>query len=92
MDPLTIVSQSLPLAMATQPYSFRLQAFGGILPYVWAIVPGSGTPPTGLVLAGATLQAAAGAIAETEVGAHPFRIEVTDGSLTKVFVDVGVDV
>jgi len=92
MDPLTIVSQSLPLAMAKQPYSFRLQAFGGTLPYVWQIVPGFGTPPTGIVLSGDTLQAPANAIAETSVGQHAFRIGVTDGTLTLATADVSISV
>jgi hypothetical protein len=92
MDPLTIVSQSLPLAMAKQPYSFRLQAFGGTLPYVWQIVPGFGTPPTGVVLSGDTLQAPANAIAETSVGQHTFRIGVTDGTLTLATADVSLSV
>ena len=92
MDPLTIVSQSLPLAMATQPYNFKLRAIGGTLPYVWSIIPGYGTPPAGLVLAGDTLQAASGTISENEVGSHGFRVSVKDASLAEIVADVSVDV
>jgi hypothetical protein len=92
MDALTIVSQNLPPAMATQLYSFQLQALGGTPPYVWAIVGGFGTPPSGMNLVGDTLQAGAGAIGESEVGGHGFRIKVTDSVLASVVADVSVDV
>lgn len=92
MDALTIVSQSLPPLMATLPYSFQLQALGGILPYSWQIVPGFGTPPSGMNLVGDTLVAAVGAVTENQVGSHSFRIRVTDGAATTVVADVSVDV
>lgn len=78
MDPLTIVSRTLSPAMATQPYEFQLQALGGVPPYAWTIVSGFGAPPTGVLLVGDLLKALAGAIPETEVGTHGFRIRVTD--------------
>lgn len=92
MDALTIVSQSLPPAMATLPYSFQLQALGGVPPYSWSIVGGFGTPPSGMNLVGDTLIALAGAIAEGEVGPHGFRIKVTDSAVTSVTADVTTDV
>jgi hypothetical protein len=78
--------------MATQPYSFQLQALGGVPPYAWTIVGGFGTPPTGMNLVVDTLTALAGAIAENEVGTHGFRIRVTDSVLTSVIADVTTDV
>ncbi len=92
MDALTIVSQSLPPIMATLPYSFQLQALGGVPPYAWTIVGGFGTPPAGLNLVGDTLTALAGAVSESEVGAHTFRVRVTDAALTSVNADVTMDV
>jgi len=92
MDALTIVSQSLPPAMATLPYSFQLQALGGTPPYAWSLIGGFGTPPSGMNLVGDTLQAASGAIVESEVGPHSFRIKVTDTAAASVTADVSVDV
>jgi len=92
MDPLTIVSQSLPPAMATLLYSFQLQALGGTPPYAWSIVGGFGTPPAGMSLVGDTLQAPAGAVVESEVGLHTFRIRLTDSVPNSVVADVSVDV
>jgi hypothetical protein len=51
--PLVITSTSLPTATVGAPYSFTLNATGGIVPYNWSIA--SGTLPSGLRLNGSTI-------------------------------------
>ncbi len=73
---LTIVTDSLPGALAGAPYSATLQAVGGTPPYSWSIV--SGSLPDGLSLGPAT-----GVISgiPTQVGSFNFTVQVQDSVL-----------
>jgi len=92
MEPLAIVSRALPPAMATLAFDFDLQAIGGTPPYVWSVVPGFGNLDFGVNLVGASLIGAAGAIPNTAVGVHTFRIKAIDSSLSTVTADVSISV
>jgi len=73
---LTIVTDSLPGALAGAPYSATLQAVGGTPPYSWSIV--SGGLPDGL-----SLDPATGVISgiPTQVGSFNFTVQVQDSVL-----------
>lgn len=77
MDPLSIISKSLPLAPRGQAYSVQLQAIGGTPVYSWSVV--SGALPAGIVLSSSgLLSAALAAIPESAIGVHSFDIQVED--------------
>lgn len=73
---LVIVTPGLPGGAVGQPYSVRLQASGGTLPYTWSILEGS--LPSGI-----QLNALTGEISgtPTQVGTTLVTIQVTDSSL-----------
>jgi hypothetical protein len=72
--PLTIVTSSIPTGLAGLPYSTRLSASGGALPYRWSLT--GGALPPGLALN------ADGVISgtPTEAGTSSFTVQVTDSS------------
>jgi len=75
VDPLTLLTTSLPTALVGQAYSFFLQASGGTTPYTWAISVGS--LPPGLSLNGATGEIAG---TPTAAGTAAFTASVTDST------------
>jgi hypothetical protein len=89
--PLTIATTS-PLAGSTvgAQYSQTFIAYGGTSPYTWALVPGTGSLPTGLTLG------ANGVLSGTPSGsgAFTFTIKVNDaasGTAQRVFsINVGL--
>jgi hypothetical protein len=75
MDPLSIISKSLPTVETLQAYSEDLQAIGGVPPYTWSLVGGFGSLPTGMLLsASGTLSAPVSTILESQVGTYNFRL------------------
>jgi hypothetical protein len=75
--PLSITETSLPLAILSAPYSFRLHATGGLAPYLWRII---GTPPPGLSI---DLNTGTLSGTPTTVGSYSFSIETTDATGSK---------
>ena len=58
INPLVILTSSLPTAVFNQPYDnggFALQGFGGVAPYTWALGSTSPAPPTGMTFNSAGL-------------------------------------
>jgi hypothetical protein len=58
VNPLSILTSSLPTAVTGQPYSgsgFVLQGFGGVPPYTWSLDPASPALPSGVTLNSAGL-------------------------------------
>ncbi|MHC4713163.1 MAG: putative Ig domain-containing protein [Planctomycetota bacterium] len=74
---LEITTSALPDANINEPYSSRVEATGGILPYTWSII--SGSLPAGL-----SLDSYTGAISgtPTEYGTFNFTAQVTDSQGT----------
>ena len=73
--PLTIHTAVVPGGAAGTPYWFRLQASGGITPYLWTVVAGS-------LPAGLQLDPCTGDISgtPTSAGTFQFTIQVVDSS------------
>lgn len=73
--PLQLSTASLPGATVDEPYSFQLEAAGGIAPYVWTVA--AGALPTGVGLA------SSGDLSGTPItaGSFPLTLQVTDSSL-----------
>ena len=72
-EPISLRTTSVPKGFLRQPYHFKLEAQGGILPLVWEVTAGS--PPPGIELASdGTLTGA-----PTEVDSFHFVVTVTDG-------------
>jgi len=71
-EPIVLQTTTLPKAFLRQPYHFKLEAQGGILPLKWEVTAGS--PPEGIDLASdGTLTGA-----PTEVDDVHFVVTVTD--------------
>jgi hypothetical protein len=71
-EPISLRTTSLPKGFLRQPYHFKLEAEGGILPLVWEITAGS--PPPDIELApDGTLDGV-----PTEVDSFHFVVTVTD--------------
>lgn len=72
--PLQVATTSLPAATVGVAYSQILLPGGGVGPYVWNVVTGSGTLPPGLTLSGpGTLSGT-----PTNNGTSTFTVQVTD--------------
>lgn len=68
-QPLTILTESVPAALAGKQYRFQLTARGGIAPYRWQL--SGGTLPSGLVLDGKS-----GVLLGTPTSAGEFQFTV----------------
>jgi hypothetical protein len=77
LDPLTITTTALPLALSNAFYSATLQADGGALPYTWSLL--SGALPAGL-----TLNTNSGVISGVPagLGSNSFTVQASDASGT----------
>jgi len=85
MDPLSIITKNIPIALVAQAYSEQLQAVGGVPPYTWSL--DSGALPSGVSLSpSGILDAAAGNIQAADVGIHIFVLKVTDSAGVPVSV------
>ncbi len=72
-EPIVFQTTPLPKGFLRQPYHFKLEAKGGILPLTWEVTAGS--PPPGIDLApDGNLSGA-----PTEVDSFHFVVTVTDG-------------
>jgi hypothetical protein len=72
-EPIALLTTSLPVGFLRQPYHFKLEAQGGILPLRWEVTAGS--PPSGIELApDGTL-----AGVPDEVDSFHFVVTITDG-------------
>lgn len=71
-EPIVVRTTSLPKAFLRQPYHFKLEAQGGILPLKWEITAGAQPPGIDLSSDG-TLSGAA-----TEVDSFHFIVTITD--------------
>ncbi len=89
IQPLQVITTSLPGGTANYNYSVTLTATGGVLPYTWSL--SSGNLPPGLMLDSAT-----GTISgmPTMTGNYPFALEVTDSETPPVSnaVNLGISV
>lgn len=74
-DVLTVTTASVPNAINGQPYTFTLEAAGGIAPYSWSVM--SGSLPAGIALS------AAGILSGTPSVSGPFSFvaQVTDSGV-----------
>jgi hypothetical protein len=72
-EPIVLQTTSLPKGFLRQPYHFKLEALGGILPLKWELTAGAQPPGIDLspdgILAGAP----------TEVDSFRFVVTITDG-------------
>jgi len=71
IEPLTVVTPSLPTAEAGIPYQVTLQAHGGVNPYLWQLAEGSHLPP------GLRLHQHSGRLTGTPTGAGEYHFTVT---------------
>lgn len=72
-QPLEVTTKSLPPALVGKPYTFALQAQGGVKPYTWKL--SQGALPAGIALG--TDGAFSGSA--TAPGAFSFAVQVQDG-------------
>lgn len=91
MDPLSIISKTLPLAPVELEYSEQLQAIGGTPPYQWSVTSGSLPPGMALSTAG-LLTAAIGAIPVDATGQYPFQIRARDSLTVDAFANYTFEV
>jgi hypothetical protein len=70
---LSVATPVLPAGVTARPYSYQLEASGGLTPLFWSAV---GLLPPGLSLSGSGLIAGT----PTTVGTYPFVVEVRDSS------------
>jgi hypothetical protein len=80
--PVWIVTESLPDAIAGQPYSYQLQASGGVAPYTWTTVSTS-YPSACCVLgigtsSGVFNTQTSSTVLSSNIGTYYWTIEVTD--------------
>jgi hypothetical protein len=95
MGALSIVTQRIPPARASQAYSAQMNLVFGVAPYTWEVAAGFGSLPLGMSLSAAgLLSAAVGAISPNLVGSYSFRLKVTDSDAVPVvvFQDVVIEV
>lgn len=73
--PLSIIPETLPLALTGIPYVADMAASGGVAPYIWTVL--SGSLPTGFLLSRNT-----GSISGTTnlAGNFAFKVAVTDST------------
>jgi hypothetical protein len=74
-SPLAIQTAAVPGGVEGKPYSFKLQASGGTLPYFWTVIAGS--LPAGLQLDSFTGEISG---TPTSMGTFQFTIQVVDSS------------
>lgn len=91
MDPLSIISPSLPLVRCQAAYSEQMQAIGGTPPYTWTRILGSFPTGVSLSLAG-LLSAALGAVPNNAVGFYSFRLQVQDAAAATAVMDYILEV
>lgn len=72
--PIKITTTSLPVAIAGQSYSQQLTATGGVPPYQWTAIPGTGTLPPGITLNSSGIL---GGVPSAS-GQFKFTVQVTD--------------
>ena len=83
MDPLSIVTKNIPIALVAQAYNEQLQAVGGVPPYTWSL--DSGALPSGVSLSpSGILDAAASSILASDIGVHALVLKVTDSAGTPI--------
>ncbi len=76
--PLAITTTDLPPGVKGKPYSLKLEASGGVLPYAWSV--SQGTLPPGITLDATGTLGGSG----TQPGAFSLQIKVTDAAKTEV--------
>ena len=88
---LAVNAASLPQGSARHNYSVFVLLSGGVGPFTWTLLPGSGSLPPGLTLTGSGVQANISGI-PTTAGTYFFTVIMTDANNVSVTRDLSITI
>lgn len=87
---LTLLTTTFPAGSVGTPYSQVLSASGGVPPYVWSTISGSGNLPPGLGIQNGSSAAIVGT--PTTTGTFTFTLKVSDSLGNGAFVQTSITI